>query len=1424
MPIISLLRALSVALLVALGPVGGVQAVLADAETQALCRMGQELNVSWRNPWQNPCNWTAPCQDAPGIYCQNSRVIQLSFKELDTQLLSTIPACIGALTEILILDMSWRKLVGTIPETIANLTKLQTLRMNNNRISGTLPNFVAGMMDIQQLDLNTNRISGTIPDSWDYKYHLDTLDLSHNRLSGTIPPSMGRLMNVHYLSVDANNISGVIPGDLCTLSQENTITLCGGGADPCTVDCEFRGFPACPRCCSLALPGTADGWGSCSPVARNGSTCALRCPPGHTAVTGTCGTGTGTWTTTPSCAADPCALELPATASGWGTCANATPSGANCSLACLGGHTPRPGLCRTGSWLAVPACAADPCDLALPATASGGSNCSVLCSAGHSPVAGACANGQWATGAPACAADDCAIAALPEGAEAWGSCSHAVSSGRSCALLCRAGSVAVEGSCRDGGWAPAPVCTANATAARGRCALELPRAATGWGTCNGSVASGALCSLECAAGHVHTPGTCADGSWAPAPSCGAADAAESASSALLASVVAAGGALAMPADAESRALCTLSHQMGVSCWGSGMDHPCNWTRPCQVSFDGFLCTDSHITALYFNRIDARVHSTIPACLGAFTELTTLGMDQHRLVGTIPEALGNLTKLQTLLLNNNNLSGTIPHILAGMSHMTYVNLGHNQLSGTIPDDFDGKYFLEQLDLSHNRLSGTMPPSMGQHLVNLRTLSLANNNISGVVPQAVCSLGLYSDSPVCGGGSDPCTVDCEPGAVPSCPRCCSLVLPGTADGWGSCSPVARNGSTCALRCPPGHTAFTGTGSNCSLLCSAGHSPVAGACANGQWAAGAPACAADDCAIAALPEGAEAWGSCSHAVSSGRSCALLCRAGSVAVEGSCRDGGWAPAPVCTANATAARGRCALELPRAATGWGTCNGSVASGALCSLECAAGHVHTPGTCADGSWAPAPSCGAADAAESASSALLASVVAAGGALAMPADAESRALCTLSHEMGVSCWGSGMDHPCNWTRPCQVSFDGFLCTDSHITALYFNRIDARVHSTIPACLGAFTELTTLGMDQHRLVGTIPEALGNLTKLQTLLLNNNNLSGTIPHILAGMSHMTYVNLGHNQLSGTIPDDFDGKYFLEQLDLSHNRLSGTMPPSMGQHLVNLRTLSLANNNISGVVPQAVCSLGLYSDSPVCGGGSDPCTVDCEPGAVPSCPRCCSLALPGTADGWGSCSPVARNGSTCTLRCPPGHTAVTGTCYGAGHVLSPAADWGTCHREVSSGSWCVFVCPGGYERVQGSCAKGSWEQRPSCERSATSCTVDGEITGSDAREHSSVQDAPLATVLEQEPQATAPLGGKRAQASAAHEGWGDHEPALQAPVVALWPLLHSRAHWTPLATVAEHEPHPEALAGFARSQGSGTQAGEGDHCPSTQEPGRDE
>ena len=125
-------------------------------------------------------------------HLQSLEILDLSFNQFS----GTIPTALGRLHHLRHLDFNSNQLTGTIPSQIGFLTKLQMLNVMKNQLSGSIPSTLGQLGDLTQLLSNNNKLVGTIPLELFNCARLEILDLSVNHLSGTISSDISQLMNL----------------------------------------------------------------------------------------------------------------------------------------------------------------------------------------------------------------------------------------------------------------------------------------------------------------------------------------------------------------------------------------------------------------------------------------------------------------------------------------------------------------------------------------------------------------------------------------------------------------------------------------------------------------------------------------------------------------------------------------------------------------------------------------------------------------------------------------------------------------------------------------------------------------------------------------------------------------------------------------------------------------------------------------------------------------------------------------------------------------------------------------------------------------------------------------------------------------------------------------------------------------------------
>ena len=153
----------------------------------------------------------------------NLQILDLCSNELS----GAIPAELGDLTNLQILELYDTGLSGAIPAELGNLTNLQILYLWGTGLSGEIPAELGNLTSLQELYLWGNGLSGTIPAELGNLTNLQILHLYDNELSGTIPAELGNLTNLQILHLYVNELSGEIPAELGNLTSLQELYLWG---------------------------------------------------------------------------------------------------------------------------------------------------------------------------------------------------------------------------------------------------------------------------------------------------------------------------------------------------------------------------------------------------------------------------------------------------------------------------------------------------------------------------------------------------------------------------------------------------------------------------------------------------------------------------------------------------------------------------------------------------------------------------------------------------------------------------------------------------------------------------------------------------------------------------------------------------------------------------------------------------------------------------------------------------------------------------------------------------------------------------------------------------------------------------------------------------------------------------------------------
>lgn len=138
---------------------------------------------------------------------------------MDNQLTGDIPAELGNLSQLEDLNLQINQLIGSIPIELGNLSNLRSLYLSDNQLTGNIPVELGNLSQLENLNLQTNQLTGGIPVELGDLSNLKSLALNNNQLTGSIPAELGNLSNLENLSLYVNQLTGGIPVELGNLSQ-----------------------------------------------------------------------------------------------------------------------------------------------------------------------------------------------------------------------------------------------------------------------------------------------------------------------------------------------------------------------------------------------------------------------------------------------------------------------------------------------------------------------------------------------------------------------------------------------------------------------------------------------------------------------------------------------------------------------------------------------------------------------------------------------------------------------------------------------------------------------------------------------------------------------------------------------------------------------------------------------------------------------------------------------------------------------------------------------------------------------------------------------------------------------------------------------------------------------------------------------------
>ncbi|KAK7389332.1 hypothetical protein VNO78_24236 [Psophocarpus tetragonolobus] len=123
-------------------------------------------------------------------------------------------------------------------------------------------------------------------------------------------------------------------------------------------------------------------------------------------------------------------------------------------------------------------------------------------------------------------------------------------------------------------------------------------------------------------------------------------------------------------------------------------------------------------------------------------LQILNVSKTNFSGQLPGTISNLKPLSTLDLSNCQFNGTLPISLSRLTELVHLDLSFNNFSGPLPS-FTKSENLKYLSLSQNDFTGKITSTHWKGLLNLISINLGDNSLTGKVPSMLFSLPFLQE---------------------------------------------------------------------------------------------------------------------------------------------------------------------------------------------------------------------------------------------------------------------------------------------------------------------------------------------------------------------------------------------------------------------------------------------------------------------------------------------------------------------------------------------------------------------------------------------------------------------------------------------------------------------------------------------------------
>jgi Leucine-rich repeat (LRR) protein len=604
---------------------------------------------------------------------------------------------------------------------------------------------------------------------------------------------------------------------------------------------------------------------------------------------------------------------------------------------------------------------------------------------------------------------------------------------------------------------------------------------------------------------------------------------------------------------------------GISCWDLG-DARDGRVRAIRLPFNNLVGTlpDSVYQLAQLTLLDVSSNTLLTVSLSQVQvsphlQVLNIGHTNTNDLTGLTQANG---LFHHLLADHLALRGPLPSLVLGLKNLKTLSLASCQLTGTLPLALGQLTMLEELYLYDNEFQGTLPATTLDQMTSLRIVSLAQNALTGTIPEltALTNLQAFSlyDQVTKGGGLD--------GPVPAFEQQTDLTSLQLAMNQ-------LNGTVPA-------TLLTNVNANFSLIVDLSHNTLTGTVPGSLSRFSYMNMYLEDNQITSVDSSlclSEDW--MSGAVAAYGCNGILCP---VATTGGRRQFDDLACDQCPGDLSHLMGQTQCANVSSSSIGSSQSGLTQQSILQSLysSCGGEHWHTHTNWNDTTTSVCDWYGiACDETESVTSITLGSNQLTGS---VPSE-----IFLLPQLQRLSFFANPVAFPFEGIENAQnlqvliLDETGLPSLAGVGNAVGLRQLNVRFNQLagpIPAELSQLTNIQALGLSGNALTGSIPTWFSQLTLLQDLLIANNQLSGAL-YDFQGLSFLQYLDLSDNHLTGTVPENLLPSLPADQsilVDLSKNYLLGTLSAVLASRGKGL-SVDLQDNQIEAV-DTSLCSSSQY------------------------------------------------------------------------------------------------------------------------------------------------------------------------------------------------------------------------------------------------------